>query len=170
MDMFLEPHPADLVCDDQSLFEIGESTLHLDLLPHVVGGKNLLEDLLAVLLDETVGGIHDVLRGTVVLFQLEDLRLGIVGSELQYVVDIGTPEGVDALGIVTHHADTVVFVCQLFYDEMLCEVCILILIHQDELKLVAVALQDLAWSRKRMLVYISRSSKSMLFPDRNRCW
>ena len=141
--MFLKPHTCYLVGDDQSLLEVGEGTSYLNLLPLLILREDVLEDLLCILFYQAVGCIDNILCGAVVLFQLEDLCLGEVGSEFQYVVNVGTPEGVDALRIVTHHADAVVLLCQLFHDQMLGEVGVLVLIHQDILELIAVSLQHI---------------------------
>ena len=46
-------------------------------------------------------------------------------------MDIRSPERVNALGIVAHHADVVVVFSQLADDEVLGEIGILILVYQD---------------------------------------
>ena len=63
--------------------------------------------------------------------------------EVEYVVDVGSPEGIDALGIVAHHADVLVLFSQLEDNQLLNGVGVLILIHQDELKPLGIFLADI---------------------------
>ena len=91
----------------------------------------MLGNLAFVLLDEAVGGIGDGLRRTVVALQLEGLDVGIEALQPQDVVDIRPAETVDALGIVAHDTQAVVFLAQLVDNQVLREVGVLILVNQD---------------------------------------
>ena len=91
-----------------------------------------------VLFYQTVGCRNDCLGGAVVLFQFKDLRARIYFCEIQYVVNIRSPERINALCIITHHTDVPVLLGQLEHDTVLGEVRVLILVHQDvtELRLI----------------------------------
>ncbi len=65
---------------------------------------HLFLDLVFVVCDDAVRGIDDVLGGTVVLFQPNQFIVGVVVLEVEDVLDVGATEGIDALGIVAHHA------------------------------------------------------------------
>ena len=96
-----------------------------------------------VVRDERVGRLDDCLRRAIVLLELVDTRRGIIPLERQYILNLGTTEGIDALSIVAHDTYIRVLQCQASHDDILRHVGILILIHKDILKLLLVALRDL---------------------------
>lgn len=63
---------------------------------------------LGIKFDEGVGRIDDILCGTVVSFEFEYFQSRELFTQSEYIVDIRSPERVNALGIVAHHADVVV--------------------------------------------------------------
>ena len=103
--------------------------------------KHVLAQLGLVVFDDGVGRLHDVLGGAVVLLQLEDLQLRVVALEIEDVGDVGAAEGVDALGVVAHHADVALLGRQLAGDEVLRVVGVLVLVHHHEPEQVLVLVQ-----------------------------
>ena len=87
-------------------------------------------NLTLVFLDETVGGIGDGLGGTVIALELEGLDIGVEALQPQDVVDVGAAEAIDALGIISHDTQPVVPFTQLVHNQVLREVCVLILVHK----------------------------------------
>ena len=108
----------------------------------LVVGPDFLGNPVLVMFDDGVGKLHDMLGGTVVLLQFELDRFRVVVLEIQYVLDIGPPETVDALGIVAYHADVLVSGGQFLYDEVLGIVGVLVLVHHDILESLLVFEQD----------------------------
>ena len=124
-----------------ALFVVGGGLQHLNQRAFLVLRKNVLAQLGLVVLDDRVGRLHDVLGGAVVLLQLEDLQLGVVLLEVQNVLNISAPEGVDALRVVAHHADVAVLGGQLARNQVLGVVRVLVLIHHHELEQVLVLVE-----------------------------
>ena len=77
-------------------------------------------------------------RGAVVLFEFEELRVGVILFEIEDVLNVGPAEGVNALGIVPHHADIFMHRPQLLDDEVLGKVGVLVLVDKDVLEAVLV--------------------------------
>ena len=123
--------PFGQVGDEVGLFLVRIGLQHLYPVTLVVLRKDVLGYLAVVLGDDAVGGVHDILCRTVVLFQFKHLRLRKVVLESEDVLYLGSAEGVDALRVVAHHADVGVGLCQAAYDEILCVVGILVLIYED---------------------------------------
>ena len=74
---------------------------------------HLFLDLVFVVGDDGIRGVDDVLGGAVVLFQPNQLIVGVVVLEVEDVLDVGPTEGVDALCVVAHHADMLTVARQL---------------------------------------------------------
>lgn len=96
-----------------------------------------------VLLYQAVGGRNDGLGGAIVLFQLKDLRTRIYLCEIQDIVDVGSPEGVDALRVIAHHTDVLMLFCQLKHNAVLGKVGVLVLVHQNIAELRPIACKHL---------------------------
>ena len=94
-------------------------------------GIDLLGNLPFVAAYKAVGSAYDVLRRAVVALQLEEAGSCKLLAEAEDVVDVGTTEGVDALGIVAYHADVVVGLGQCRHDARLAVVGVLILVNKD---------------------------------------
>lgn len=62
--------------------------------------EHFLAYLPLVLFYQAVGRADNGLGGTVILLQLEDLRIGIYFRKIENIVNIGTTEGVDTLCII----------------------------------------------------------------------
>ena len=102
---------------------------------------HLFVDLPFVLMDEAVGGIDDVLRGAVVSLELEESGAGVAVLEVEDILDGGSAEAVDALGIVAYDAHVVLRFGKESDDEVLGVIGVLVLIdeHMPEPLLVAAA-------------------------------
>ena len=68
---------------------------------------------------------------------------GKICSKIQDIADVGAPEFINGLVIVTHHAQIPVFARQKAYQLELCRVSILILIHHDIAKTLLVRFQHI---------------------------
>ena len=99
-------------------------------------------DLVLVVCYDAVRCLDDGLGGPVVLFQADELIVGVVVFEVQDVLYVGTAEAVDRLGVVAHHADVLEEGGQTADDEVLCEVGVLVLVHKDVLEVVLVLVED----------------------------
>ena len=78
--------------------------------------------------DERIRGVHDGGGAAVVALQPVGLAVLVVLLEIEDVLYLGAAEGVDALGVVPHHADVAVD-GQLPYDYVLRVVGVLVLVH-----------------------------------------
>ena len=89
-----------------------------------------------VLVNERVSRIDDGLRGTVVTLQLEQLRIRILLAEIENITDIRTAERIDTLRVVTYHTYIVLRCRQTVYQQELDIVRVLVLVHQEILKML----------------------------------
>ena len=96
-----------------------------------------------IVADDGIGRVQYALSGAIVLLQLDHPRAGIVFLEGQDVLQICAAEGIDALVIVSHHADVPVAVCQLVHQLELNVVGVLVLIHQNITEALLIVLQHL---------------------------
>ena len=140
-------HLYDSVSHDFPLFHVTIGREHRNRFTRILFREYLFPDLLTVLGNQTVGSLHDGLRRTVILFQLEQARILIRLRKVQYIVNIRSAEGVNALRIISHHTDTLVLLRQLPHDTVLYKVGILILINQH-----IVELRGIAFTNLRMLL------------------
>ena len=86
------------------------------------------------MVNQAVGCLHDGLRTTVVLLQLEESGTRQLALIVQNIVNVGTTETVDALRVIAHGTHTQLFPAQLHHNRHLHMVGILILIHQNIVK------------------------------------
>ena len=132
---------CNLVGDDIGLLVVAIALDDRNALAHGVLAEQVLGDLAAVFLDEAVGGIGDCLGRAVVAFQLECFYLGVEPLQAQDVVNVGSAKAVDALGIVAHDAQAVILFAQLVNNQVLREIGVLILIHEDIAEELLILLQ-----------------------------
>ena len=125
-----------------ALLIIGVRGENTHLVARLLLGIDRFGYLTCILVDQAIGGVHDILGGTVIPFQLEDTATGIKILELQDIIYIRASEGIDALGVIPYHADMAVSLAKPLHDQVLGEVRILILIHQYIPEEVPVFLQD----------------------------
>ena len=124
-------HGSNLVCYNLAFLHVTVSTCHRDRFPNRIFRKDLLPYLLTVLLYQAVCRLHNQLCRTIVLFEFEQTGIIIKSCEFKDIVDISTTERVDTLCVITHHTDTLILACELKNYAVLCEVSVLILIHQN---------------------------------------
>ena len=132
----------DVLSHDYRLFLVAVSRFVLQLLAYRILAIYILLDLIAIILNQTVGCLHDSLRRTVVLLQFEEtctLQLLLI---IQDIVNIGTTEAVDTLRIITHSTYPKFLLAQLHHDRHLHMVGVLILIYQDIIEAGCIFLSD----------------------------
>ena len=93
--------------------------------------------------NQAVGGFYYRLCGAVILLQPKFFSLGKVFAEIEDVFNTGTAKGVNTLGIVPDYGDVAVGQCQVFDNQVLYQVGVLVFINQDVPELLAVMLQNL---------------------------
>ena len=104
----------------------------------LVGGPNGLFQLCFVAPNDGVSRVDDALGGAVVLLQLKDFQFGKVFFKVENVLNVGSAEGVDALGVVSHHTDVTPDRRQLFGNQVLGYIGILKLVYQHVVKALLV--------------------------------
>ncbi|EMR02736.1 hypothetical protein ADICEAN_02153 [Cesiribacter andamanensis AMV16] len=122
---------------------IGGGLEHLYLFALHIGRPDGFFQLGPVMGNHGIGRVHNVLGRAVVLLQLYDAQVRKVLLKVEDVLDIGAPEGVNALGIIAHYADVAVYRGQFFGNEVLHHVGILKLIHQNVAEAVLVLVQHI---------------------------
>ena len=105
--------------------------------------EHILRNLPLITPYQRVGSLHDELCAPVVLLKLEEPGVGVLVLEVEDIVDIRTPEGIDALGIVTHNAHLLTLLCELIDDGLLGKVSVLILVNEHEMELLNVFPPDI---------------------------
>ena len=129
---------VDVRREQRRLLFVGVGLDHTDRVAFVGGREGFFADLALVLLDHAVRGVDDRLCRTVVLFQFEKLCAGKVLLEAQDILDLRAAERVDALRVVAHHADVAVQLAEPPDDDVLREVGVLVLVHENVAELVLV--------------------------------
>ena len=114
--MLLAHEALDLVAYNGSFLAVAVGLFKNDVLALVVAAINILGNLPFVFLDETVSGLHDALGASIVLFEFEEFGALEHLLEIEDVVDIGTAESVDTLGIIAHNTDVLVVLSELEHD------------------------------------------------------
>ena len=114
-----------------------------DLFARAVRRPEVLALALAVVCDHGVGGVQNILRRTVILFQADDSRVRVTCFKAQDILDRRAAEAVNALVVVADHADVAVAVRQKPRQAVLCMVGILILIHHHIAELPSVVLGNI---------------------------
>ena len=135
-------HFKNAVGHKASFVVVRRCTEHLDFFSLGIGRPNLFGDLVFVVGDDRVGRFDDVRAGAVVLLEFEQLRFRVVLLEVQDVLDVGASERIDALGIVAHDAYIFMHCAELLDDQVLGEVGVLVLVHEDVLEPVLVFVQE----------------------------
>ena len=141
--VILPAQPFDVLTHDDGLLLVAVGRLQLQLLTVLILREHILRDLPLIPSDQRVGRLYDQLCRTVVLLQLEELRLPIQVLEVQDIVDIRPSERIDALRIITHHAHHLALLGQLIHNRLLRIVRVLILVDQHELELIDILLTHL---------------------------
>ena len=141
-------HASIVVHHDLTHHEIGLVALvEIGLDEHFVSGAVARPQCLAlsalVMADDGVGGIQNILGGTVVLLQANRAHPPILPFKAEDVLDIGAPEPIDALVVIAHHADVAIASRQQTGQQVLQMVGVLILVHQHIAELPLIVLPHL---------------------------
>ncbi|MNS49101.1 hypothetical protein D3C72_816950 [compost metagenome] len=104
---------------------------HQDGLAHAQVGPQLLVEQLGVLFNDRVGGGQNALHRAVVLFQLDELDVGVVGGQLGQVFDGGAAPGIDGLVVVAHRREHGARARQQLHQPVLAHVGVLVFVHQQ---------------------------------------
>ena len=121
-----------------ALFLLVDGSDKLNPVANAVVTPQLLLYLIAVAGDDAVGSIDDVLRRSVVLFELEEVHVGVVALEVENVLYVGPAESVDTLCVVTHHTDVLVACGEFLHYEVLCVIGVLVLVDHNVLEALLV--------------------------------
>ena len=112
----------------------------MDLLPFPVVSPQVLPLPAPVVADDRVGGLQDVAGGAVVLLQADHPGVLILAFKGEDILDGGSPEAVDGLVVVAHHADVLPSPGQQRRQQVLEVVGVLILVDEDVAELPLVIL------------------------------
>ena len=137
------PQFSYLIHHNIPFFHITVCLVHTNGLSLLLFREHFLAYLPLVLFYQAVGRADNGLGGTVILLQLEDLRIGIYFRKVENIVNIGTTEGVNTLCIIPHHTDMLMVLGKLQHNAVLCKIGILILIYQNVTELVLITRQHL---------------------------
>ena len=91
-----------------------------------------------------IGCTQDVLGGTVILFQTDDLCIRENMLESEDVSDVCTTEFVDRLVIITHNTEIFILGSQQAYEFELCCVGVLILVYHDVFETFLIVLKNIS--------------------------
>ena len=95
------------------------------------------------MVDKRIGSIDNRLRRAIIALQLEELGVGIAVLESKDIAYIGSTEGIYGLRVISHYADIILRFGELFDNEILRIVGVLILIDQHILKNILIVAQRL---------------------------
>ena len=109
--------------------------------------------------NDRVGRVQNGLGGAVILFQTDDPGPGILLLKGQNVLNGGTPEAVNALVIVAHHADIAPVAAEQAGEQILDMVGILILVNQHILEFALVVFPDLRFLLQKLYGYVENVVK-----------
>ena len=130
VNLFMAGKMAYALCQQVGLVGLTIGLLYLNGRSHIVPAVNIFMNLVAVVMDEAVGSIHNGLGAAVVLLQFEQARTLILLLEVKDIVNVGTAEAVDTLRVIAHHAHLSVIACKEPHNLVLGIVGVLILVHQ----------------------------------------
>ena len=107
--VFLTLDALDVLSHDDRLLLVAIGWLILYLFALGILAVHILRYLVAVVLDQAVGCLHDGLGGAIILLQLEEFGIWQLLLIVEDIVDVGTTETVDALRVITHGTHTQFF-------------------------------------------------------------
>ena len=96
-----------------------------------------------IVTDNRVSCVKDMTCRTIVLLQLDHLCSRESTLKIQDIADVRTPELINRLIIVAHHAEVLIFSCQQLNEAELGRICILVLIYHNVLKPLLIILQHI---------------------------
>ena len=104
--MLGSPYALYLVAHDEGLFPVAVCLFQYKAFTLVVTAEHVFWYLPLIMAYQAVGRLHYALRAAVVLLELEQLCPCKLFLEIKYIVDVGTTEGIDTLGIVANGTNT----------------------------------------------------------------
>ena len=122
---------ANLVADPGRLRPLVVQRRRDDGSAFVALGPEFLALALGVVLHDRARSLQYRGGGSVVLLQPDDLGIGIVLLEIEYVLDVRAPPSVDRLVVVAHGADVVVSGGEVLDEQVLRVVGILVLVDEQ---------------------------------------
>ena len=105
-----------------------------DLLSTAVLCPDVFLYLVFILFNDAVCRLNNVICRAVILFQFEQLGIGVVFLEIQDVANVRPAKRINGLCIIPHNTNVLIFCSKRFNDEVLTVVGILILVYQNVLK------------------------------------
>ena len=141
--VILLPQPFDVLRHDHRLLLVRIGRLQLQPLAMLVLREHILRNLPLIPPYQRVGSLNDELRAPVVLLEFEEPGVGVLALEVEDVIDIRPPEGVDTLGIIAYDTHLLALLCELIDDGLLGKVSVLILIDEHEMELLNVFPPDI---------------------------
>ena len=139
-----------------------------DLLAVLALGPERLAEPARVVGDQARGSGEDVPGGAVVALQPDHLRAGEILLEAEDVADLGAAPAVDRLIVVADAADAVMRLRQQPEPQILRDVGVLILVHQQVAEALLVVGQHVLVAREEVRLCSRRSPKSTAFTARSR--
>ena len=115
----------------------------LYLIPFPVIGPECLIFSPPVITDHCIGSVQNIAGGSVVLFQFDHLCIFKFLLKIENIFDIGSPEFIDRLVIITNHTQVPVSGSQQLNQAELYRISILILIYHDISKAFLIILQNI---------------------------
>ena len=94
-------------------------------------GPQLLFILGSIWPDRGIGELEDFWNGPVISLYFKYLRIRVLILEAKYIIHIGTPPGIDGLGVITDHHKVLVFPHEQINQVTLHLVGILIFVHKN---------------------------------------
>jgi hypothetical protein len=157
-------HAPDLVGDELRLVRLVGQLAQDDRLALVVVGAQTALDARDVLADDAVGGLDDACGRAIVELEVDLPGVGIILLEVEDIADISLPPAVDRLIGVTDDEEVAVSLGQRRDENVLDAVRVLVLVDEDVLKALLVALQQV----RRLLEKVNRLRQQIVEVERVR--
>ena len=122
---------SDFIAHPTGFVVIGGGLADANAFARALAGAQVFAQALAVVGDQVVGGVENVLVAAVVFFQFDLLDVGELAQKVGHVAHPCAAKGVDALIVVAHGQHRCVWPNQLFQPSVLQAVGVLKLVHQD---------------------------------------
>ena len=139
----------DLLADLARLLLAVPDAAHADLLAVLAVGPQGLAEPALVVGDQARGGGQDMAGGAVVALQPDDPGAGKIALEAQDVAHLGAAPAIDRLVVVADAAEVAPALGQQAQPQILRDVGVLVLVHQDVAELLLVLGQHVGLLRRR---------------------
>ena len=142
--------PFNVICNIFCFIISGIKLAELNLLSFSIICPKLLVLSTHIVADHCICSIQDIACRTIILLQFDDCRIGKFLFKIQNIFNIGSPEFINGLIIITDHTEISVFARQQTHQLELHGICILILIHHNITKPLLIILQHIRLSLKQL--------------------